>query len=52
MLLDTLRHCSGPVDFTTDEAIGWSIAVQQASQLVRQLTQCGRVYTIAFGEGA
>ncbi|MGE4582480.1 MAG: diadenosine tetraphosphate hydrolase, partial [Synechococcus sp.] len=21
MLLDTLRHCSGPVDFTTDEAV-------------------------------
>ena len=52
MLLDTLRHCAGPVDFTTDEAIGWGIAVQKASQLVQQLTQCDRVYAIAFGEGA
>ena len=52
MLLDTLRHCSGPVDFTTDEAVGWGIAVQQASDMVQQLTQCDRVYAIAFGEGA
>ena len=52
MLLDTLRHCAGPVDFTTDEAIGWGIAVQKASQLVQQLTQCDRFYAIAFGEGA
>ena len=52
MLLDTLRHCSGPVDFTIDEAVGWGIAVQQASDMVQQLTQCDRVYAIAFGEGA
>ena len=52
VLLDTLRHCAGPIDFTTDEANGWGIAVQQASRLVRQLTSCDRVYAIAFGEGA
>ena len=52
MLLDTLRRCAGPVDCTTDEAIVRGIAVQQASQLVQQLTQCDRVYAIAFGEGA
>ena len=28
VLLDTLRHCAGPIDFTTDEANGWGIAVQ------------------------
>ena len=52
LLLDTLRHCSGPVDFNSDEASRWGGAVQQASQLVRDLTACDRVYAIAFGEGA
>ena len=52
LLLDTLRHCSGPVDFNSDEASRWGGAVQQASQLVRDLTVCDRVYAIAFGEGA
>ena len=52
LLLDTLRHCGGPVDFNADEASRWGGAVQQASQLVRDLTGCDRVYAIAFGEGA
>ena len=29
-----------------------AFAVQQAIRLVRQLTNCDRVYAIAFGEGA
>ena len=52
LFLDTLRHVGGPLDFTPDEAAGWGLAVQRASQLVRQLTGCDRVYAIAFGEGA
>ena len=52
LFLDTVRHVGGPADFTPDEAAAWGPAVQQASQLVRQLTGCDRVYAIAFGEGA
>ena len=52
LLLDSLRHCSGPIDFSTKEAMSWGLAVQEASALVKQLTQCDRVYAIAFGEGA
>ena len=52
LFLDTLRHVGGPADFTPDEAASWGQAVQQASQLVRHLTGCDRVYAIAFGEGA
>ena len=52
LLLDTLRHCGGPVDFMEEEARSWGQAVQQASHLVRSLTGCDRVYAIAFGEGA
>lgn len=52
LFLDTLRHVGGPADFTPDEAASWGPAVQQACQLVRQLTGCDRVYAIAFGEGA
>ena len=52
LLLDARRHLGGPVDFTDEEARGWGPAVQQASQLVQQLTGCDRVYAIAFGEGA
>ena len=51
-LLDSRRHCSGPIEFTTPEASAWGGAVQQASRLVQRLTQCDRVYAIAFGEGA
>ena len=52
LFLDTLRHVGGPADFSPDEAVAWGPAVQQASQLVRKLTGCDRVYAIAFGEGA
>ena len=52
LLLDSLRHCSGPIDFSTQEASNWGIAVRDACTLIKQLTQCDRVYTIAFGEGA
>ena len=52
LILDSLRHCPGPMDFMNKEAAGWGRAVQQASRLVQQLTQCDRVYAIAFGEGA
>lgn len=52
LLLDTVRHCSGPVDFEPDEARSWGSVVQQSSQLIRSLTGCDRVYAIAFGEGA
>jgi diadenosine tetraphosphate (Ap4A) HIT family hydrolase len=52
LLLDSLRHCSGPIDFSTKEAASWGSAVQDASTLVKELTQCDRVYAIAFGEGA
>ena len=52
LLLDSLRHCSGPVDFTVAEASDWGSAVRDASALVKQITGCDRVYAIAFGEGA
>ena len=52
LLLDACRHMGGPLEFTAAEASTWGPAVQQASQLVRVLTGCDRVYAIAFGEGA
>ena len=52
LLLDSLRHCSGPIDFSANESSNWGIAVRDACTLIKQLTQCDRVYTIAFGEGA
>ena len=51
-LLDSFRHCSGPIDFSAKESSNWGIAVRDACTLIKQLTQCDRVYTIAFGEGA
>lgn len=50
--LDARRHMSGPIAFSADEAQEWGFVVQSASQLVRDLTGCDRVYAIAFGEGA
>ena len=38
--------------FDPQEAASWGRAVQDASQLVQQITGCDRVYAIAFGEGA
>ena len=52
LLLDSRRHCSGPVDFTAAEASDWGCAVRDASDLVKQISGCDRVYAIAFGEGA
>ena len=52
LLLDSLRHCAGPVDFSEEEATDWGRAVRDASHLVKQSTGCKRVYAIAFGEGA
>ena len=52
LLLDSRRHLGGPIHFSPEEASAWGPAVQQASQLVQQLTGCDRVYAIAFGEGA
>ncbi|WP_186515285.1 HIT family protein [Synechococcus sp. A15-44] len=52
ILLDSRRHCSGPVDFSEAEASDWGRAVRDASDLVKQITGCDRVYAIAFGEGA
>ena len=52
LLLDSLRHCSGPLDFSEEEAADWGLAVRHASALVKQITGCQRVYAIAFGEGA
>ena len=52
MLLDSQRHCAGPLAFNADEAADWGRAVQAASVLVQDLTGCDRVYAIAFGEGA
>ena len=51
-LLDSRRHCAGPIDFGAAEASEWGGVVQRASQLVRSVTGCDRVYAIAFGEGA
>jgi len=52
MLLDSLRHCPGPLAFNEEEAANWGRAVRDASGLVQELTGCDRVYAIAFGEGA
>ena len=52
LLLDSRRHCSGPLDFSEAEASEWGSAVRDASRLVKQITGCDRVYAIAFGEGA
>ena len=52
LLLDATRHLGGPMDFNCEEAAAWGSAVQRASRLVQHLTDCQRVYAIAFGEGA
>ena len=52
LLLDSLRHCGGPLAFEPREAESWGLAVRDASQLVQQITGCVRFYAIAFGEGA
>ena len=52
LLLDSVRHCSGALDFQPEEQADWGRVLRNASQLVQQLTGCDRVYAIAFGEGA
>lgn len=52
LLLDSVRHLGGAVDFEPDEAVAYGPMLQRASALVRQLSGCDRVYAIAFGEGA
>ena len=52
LLLDSLRHCCGPLAFEPREAESWGLAVRDASQMVQKITGCDRVYAIAFGEGA
>jgi diadenosine tetraphosphate (Ap4A) HIT family hydrolase len=52
LLLDSVRHLGGPMEFTAQEAAEWGRVVQHGSQLVQQLSGCERVYAIAFGEGA
>ena len=52
LLLDSLRHCPGPLAFNDQEAQNWGSAVRDASRLVEELTGCDRVYAIAFGERA
>ena len=52
LLLDSVRHCAGPWDFTNNEMNDWGRAMAEACSLVRRLTSCDRVYSVAFGEGA
>ena len=40
------------MDFRAAEASDWGRAVRDASDLVKQIFGCERVYAIAFGEGA
>ena len=49
LLLDSLRHCGGPLALEPREAESWGLAVRDASQMVQQITGCDRVYAIAFG---
>ena len=51
-LLDSIRHIGGPIDFNSCESEEWGKIVQKASQLVKKISRCDRVYLIAFGEGA
>lgn len=52
LLLDARRHLGGPIDFQPEEAAAFGPMLQRCSALVRTLTDCERVYAIAFGEGA
>ena len=51
-LLDSLRHCRGPIPFDPAESRDWGVVAQLASLFVSQVTACDRVYAIAFGEGS
>ncbi len=52
LILDSIRHISGPIEFNAEEAKAWGVFVQKACSLVKNLSGCERVYAIAFGEGA
>ena len=52
LLLDSLLHCPGQIDFSIAEVKNWGLAAQDTSILLKKLTQCDRVYTIVLGEGA
>jgi diadenosine tetraphosphate (Ap4A) HIT family hydrolase len=52
LVLDSLRHVGGPIDFDAEDCAGLGPMLQRCSALVRDLTGCERVYAIAFGEGA
>lgn len=52
LLLDSVRHIGGPADFDADEAAAFGAMLRRCCALVRELSGCQRVYTIAFGEGA
>ena len=52
LVLDSLRHVGGPIDFDAAECADLGPMLQRCSALVRDLTGCERVYAIAFGEGA
>lgn len=52
LVLDTVRHCPGALAFSKEEAANWGPVVRDASALVKRLTQCDRIYSIAFGEFA
>lgn len=52
LMLDSVRHLGGAVDFDAAEAAAYGPMLQRASGLVRELSGCDRVYAIAFGEGA
>jgi diadenosine tetraphosphate (Ap4A) HIT family hydrolase len=52
LVLDSLRHVGGPVEFDAAECADLGPMLRRCSALVRDLTGCERVYAIAFGEGA
>ncbi len=52
LILDSNRHLAGPIEFNSAEASSWGSAVCSASKLVKTITNCDRIYLIAFGEGA
>ena len=52
LMLDSVRHLGGPLDLDDREASEWGKVVRASSRLVKDLTNCDRVYAIAFGEGA
>jgi len=52
LLLDTARHLGGAVEFDSAESASFGQMLKRSSLLVRALTDCDRVYAVAFGEGA